>query len=213
MYKDLDELKDKHIGSLTRLWTIYNSDNHFFNGSYFLFSLLISIIIVDASFLVNIDDIKLILKISSISLSILPNLLGFNLGAYILVVGFGGETILSQIIEPLKEQKKFSLYQKLNGVLGISVVIQIICLLFIFFINVGFETIELSLSTGFAWEKILLCLVIFASIFPILLLMSVIKQVFIFAQTIHFCLICNKISKGIIKFGSEIDDKEEEIEQ
>lgn len=212
MYIDEKELKKKHKGDIPTLWEIYVSDRQFYKNKYFIISFISAIIALLLGSLSEISYYELILKVANLGISLIPSLLGFNLGAYILIVGFGGTEILSVITKPLEQQKKFSFYQKLNGVLGISVITQIITLFCAFSLNV-WDNLQLGIDCNYDikiiywWATLINILVyfilIFLSLYSILLLISVVKHVFMFAQTIHFCITVNKLKEGGMEENSK----------
>ena len=197
MYSDNEEVKTIHKGDLWTLWKIYQSDQKFYENFFFKLSCYLTLAFIISSFLTTISTYELILKVINTSIAILPNLIGFNLGAYILVVGFGSTEILKAITKPLQGQNKFSFYQKLNGVLGVSIIIQIAALLASFLFSLWNE-----IQKSLIWipqNKCLIALIIMINIFVLflitllviysfLLLINVVKHVFMFAQTIHFCI-------------------------
>lgn len=195
MYKNDKELISKHKGDIYTLWKIYVSDSPFYANVYFISSLVISAIILFLSFLSKISSYFLMIQIADKTLNLLPNLLGFNLGAYILIVGFGSMDILSLLTTPLEKQKNFSLYQKLNSIFGITIIFQIFSLLFVFCIGV-WDSIQNDLFISFhipdtyinGINILGLFIVLFLSTYSILLLVNIVKHVFLFAQTIHFCV-------------------------
>lgn len=207
---DEEEIKRKHKGDIRTLWKIYISDKAFYNNLYFKISIGLSLSLLLLSYLSITPLYYLIIKVVNITLSILPNLLGFNLGAYILIVGFGGTNILNTITKPLKKQSNYSFYQILNGVLGIAVIVQIITLLMAFLINFWDE-----IQVNFKWHfenayiinSIILFIVIFFTIYSILLLVNVVKHVFIFAQTIHFCIYIEKLKESVKTEVQDTDKK------
>jgi len=209
MYTDSDEIKSKHKGDIRTLWKIYQSDEPFFKNYFFKVSGYLAFAFTLISLFTTVDTYALIIHIVNTGIGILPNLLGFNLGAYILIVGFGGTEILSVITRPLKGQDNYSFYQKLNGVLGIAVIVQILTLVTLLLLNL-WEDIQ----DKFIWELhnnvlikginvLTLFLISLFSFYSILILVNVIKHVFMFAQTIHFCIYTDRLKK--------INDEEEKI--
>lgn len=197
MHNDPDEIKKRHDGGYLTLFKIYQSDEKFHKDPFFKLSVIISLILTGIACFSNNSIYDIILRLLDASIGILPSLLGFNLGAYILIVGFGATDILSVITKPLKGQKNFSLYQKLNGIMGVSVLIQIATLSFIFILKI-WDKIQEGFSFTFEWVHLnqLIAIVntfIFFIVFSFviycfLILLNVVKQVFLFAQTIHFII-------------------------
>jgi len=201
MYSDPQEIKDKHKGDIPTLWKIYVSDKPFYKNFYFKISIGFSITLTILSLMSHISSYTLMIKVINTTLNILPNLLGFNLGAYILIVGFGGTDILATITKPLAKQSDYSFYQKLNGVLGIAVIVQIVTLVTSFSLNL-WDSIQadliLSIGNNYFIELVSLFglfIVVFLVVYSIILLVNVVKHVFMFAQTIHFCIYTENLRK------------------
>lgn len=201
MADEIQDLKDRHKGDILTLWKIYESDNSFYNNFYFKASLLTSIFLAILAFVFKVDIYELIKTTCEISLNILPNLLGFNLGAYILIVGFGSTDILAVITKPLKAHNNYSFYQKLNGVLGISVIVQILTLFVTFLFRI-WDSIQVKFIYNSISDKLVMIINIVSLLFifllviySFLLLINVVKHVFMFAQTIHLCIYKNELDK------------------
>ena len=201
--ENVDEIKKRHEGSLKTLWKIYQSDEPFYYNLYFLVSLGLTIILFLVSLFSNESTYTLIQSIANSTVSVLPNLLGFSLGAYILIVGFGGTEILNVITKPLKGQKNFSFYQKLNAVFGVTVLLEIIALLISFVLIYLDKSLPILHTVKFSFiyyvivilNLLVLFIALFAVMYSLFMLINVIKQVFIFAQTIHFCVYISKIKE------------------
>ncbi|MBB6108405.1 hypothetical protein SAMN05421821_102356 [Mucilaginibacter lappiensis] len=203
MYSDPEEIKAKHKGDIRTLWNIYQSDGKFYKNFFFKVSIILSVLFIVSLCFSMTSAYDIIQKVVEVAFGILPSMLGFNLGAYVLIVGFGGTEILSKITKPLKGQNNYSFYQKLNGVMGVSVLVQISALLSSFFIRIWDK-----LQDGIIWKPSCTALVFveksinvsalffmtFLVTYSILILVSVIKHVFMFSQTIHFFTYTNRIA-------------------
>ncbi|GAB3990434.1 hypothetical protein GCM10028807_17590 [Spirosoma daeguense] len=67
-------------------------------------------------------------------MSVFPNLLGFNLGGYALIVGFGNGSLLKAMTRK-QPNKKASIFQKLSGVFAFSILLQLTAFIMAFLIN------------------------------------------------------------------------------
>jgi len=208
-----EEIKTKHKGDIPTLWRIYVSEKPFYKNLFFLLSFAIAILMICLTCFSSTPTYTTIVKITKVILDIMPNLLGFNLGAYILIVGFGSTEILSFITAPLEKKSNFSFYQILNGVLGISVIVQILTLLFAFIINYwdGIQSNFNSLISNIILIRCInylgLFLLLFFSIYSILLLVNVVKHVFMFAQTVHLCVYKVKSEKENQQNQQNVDEQ------
>lgn len=216
MYIDKEEFKKKHKGDIPTLWKIYTSEKKFYQNIYFKASICFSIFLLFLSLVSNTPSYTLIIKVVNSILNLLPSLLGFNLGAYILIVGFASNQIFTMISQPLEGKKNFSLYQKLNGVLGIAVIVQILSLLTSFSINL-WDGIQENLKWQIKNSYIIgtinfigLFIVIFFSVYSIMLLVNVVKHVFLFAQTVQFINnvedVKNKMNENVKNADTKIKD-------
>lgn len=202
MTEEIEDIKERHKGDILTLWKIYNSDKPFYDNFYFKFSIITTFITSLGVLCFKSDIYRLIFSISDFSIGALPTLLGFNLGAYILIVGFGSSDILAIITRPLEKQNNYSFYQKLNGVLGISVIVQIVTLFFAFVLKVWKDiqidydwNIECIILPSFL-NIIIFFIIMFLVTYSLLLLINVVKHVFMFAQTIHFFIYKKEIDKN-----------------
>lgn len=205
MYTNLDEIKFRHKGNISTLWKIYQADKKFYRNFYFVSSFCITAIFVLVSMFTKVTSYNIILRIVSISIDILPSLLGFNLGGYILIVGFGATDILSVITKPLEGQNNYSFYQRLYSVMGISVIVQIGTLVGVFLFSMWD-----NLQGQFIWQPaflkcplfpsmintICLFIIMFLVTYSFILLFNVVKHVFMFGQTIHFCIYTKKLNEN-----------------
>lgn len=198
--EDKADLKQRHVGDLRTLWKIYNIEQPYYKAPYLKTTGIISLAIVMTVAISHSTFLSVIELITSHSLSILPSLLGFNLGAYILVVGFASTDILKDITEPLENKGRYSLYQQLNGILAVSVLFQIFCLIIFFVCGI---LIEIDFPTPFSnlniriFNGVVLWVLSGGLLYSIFLLISVVKHVFLFSQTIHFCITVDKINENM----------------
>jgi hypothetical protein len=189
-------IKSKTPQGLKGILIIYFESNSLFEKIFkflkdYKWSLLISITVTIVcclkfgfenlySILLVIDD-----KLSSM----LPNLLGFNLGAYTLFVAFGGENFIKQIVYYRKDDK-YSIYQKNSAIFAFSLLFQIVFLLLSFVIgliismNISFGSIVLRsfINLSAIW------LLIFGAIGSVAVLKDIIVNIFNLSQHYHFSL-------------------------
>jgi hypothetical protein len=193
---DLEKIKLRHSGSLTTLWAIYESDGGFYKDFFFKASWLLSILIFLSSLFSPATSYSLMISIATQIVGVIPNLLGFSLGAYILVVGFGSSEILSVITTPIPGQQNFSLYQKLNAIFAVTVIFEIFTLIVSFIIVFLDKVLPIiTISDTSVWKiafffmnSFWLLILVFSAVYCLLMLINIVKQIFIFAQTIHFTI-------------------------
>lgn len=181
-------LKEIHTGNFSTLFKIYQADKPFYKSWYFVLSIVVSVIAVFVGHKYNVDFYSTMNDhLYGIIFSIIPCLLGFNLGAFILIVGFAGSDVLKRITKPLSSQKDYSFYQKLISVLGVSVFIQILTLIITFLFQLASFLPSPNFFCFFSLiNQIAFFLLAFLMLYSLSQLFVVIKHVFMFGQTIHF---------------------------
>lgn len=186
--EEKDRLKKIHRGDFKTLFEIYQSDRKFYKSWFFFCPLILSIITVTAAEFTKSNIFTIVNDhLYGIIFSVIPCLLGFNLGAFILIVGFGSTDVLKRISKPLSKQKNFSLYQKLISVLGASVFIQVTTLATGFiFQSISILNIPDYLNSSNIINPLALFFLMLLIFYSISQLFVVVKHVFLFGQTIHF---------------------------
>lgn len=192
---EIESLKKLHLGDVKTIWKIYQKDETFYKNIYFVLSLVISILFSLTTLFAQKTSFEFIDNFVPIIISIVPSLLGFNLGAYILIVGFGSIEILNDLSEPISDDNDYSMYQRLISIMSISVIIQILTLI-ISVIIVSIVKLEidpfLNLRYLLVINSLILFVLFFLLIYSILNMINIVKHVFLFAQTIHFVVTINK---------------------
>ena len=191
---DKQFLKDTHKVKLAGIFTKYA--RRIMLWSYAFWGSLGLTIIAGIFLLISrIDYFSYLQNTVEITISILPAIVGFCIGGYALIIGFGQKDVLTRMSQPLGEAENWmSYYQVLSSVFAISIIIQILTLLICVVISyVG----NLNLSSSYADEVnisgILLC--IFSSLYSIWLTYYVVKNIFIFGQMMHFCIRKEELDK------------------
>jgi hypothetical protein len=91
-----------------------------------------------ASYYVEQDKIfDFLVKINEMALNLLPNLLGFNLGAYTLFITFGGSEFLKKIVG--FKEGNYSFYQKNSAIFAITLIIQLFSLIYSYIVSIFLE--------------------------------------------------------------------------
>ena len=104
----------------------------------FLFSLLITILGVIAFIVTEKSSYVLLIWFIDMVKSLFPNLLGFCLGGYAILIGFGNTDLLKSLTRKLRSINK-SVFQLLSAVFAFSLILQsvslIISYVFSFFVQ------------------------------------------------------------------------------
>lgn len=186
------QIKKNHSNSWRNIWTIYNSNQKFYKGPMFNTTLVLNIGLLIMVLFSDVDIYLFICKTIDLFLSILPNLLGFNLGSYALLIGLASSNVLLKLTKGI--DKDFTFFQKASSVFAVSIVLQAITLVSTFLIKQVILVQELS---NMSFEKTLGCLVPainiivffslnFLGIYSLLLILMLVKNIFGLSQTANF---------------------------
>lgn len=146
-------------------------------------------------FILNIETFyskEFVFKITDMVLNSFPDLLGFNLGCYALIIGLGNSNFLSALLKP-SEEEKFSVYQKTIAIFAFSIVLQTVVLLSSFCINFFkdsklFDDFSINADFDLLVNYTLIILLILFSSWAIALIINLAINIFSFGQTNHFFL-------------------------
>jgi hypothetical protein len=173
---DEEEYKQAHKGNLSTLLRIYWENKPIWKSYFFWTAFISSLIIQVYLTLSSTSFLSSIEFVSTQMLSIMPNILGFNLGGYVLLIGLNSQNILDELTEP-EPPAKYSLFQKQSSVFGYSILLQASTILIGYIFK---ETIHLSafhpISTHLAYAINFtgFWIINFISIYAILLIAQIV---------------------------------------
>jgi hypothetical protein len=174
--------------SIFRHWTIW-------------WSIVVAVIIPAFACILKIETLNLILEIKTVMINALPNLLGFTIAGYSLMVGFIQSGMLEKITEPIKDSK-FSLYQRMSSTFALNIITQALALIlaviihFISYLDsnskVGFRLCPSAIPTV---NFIGLILISFWFAISLLMIIQIVLNIFSFSQLHHYFINKFKIEK------------------
>jgi len=145
-------------------------------------------------------------------LSVLPNLLGFSLGGYALIVGFGNTSLIKRMTRKLNKENA-SLFQKLSAIFAFGLLLQIASLSGAFFVGMIYK-LDISLwqfspfrNKLYSVLNFIACtLLIFIYYWTFFILPFIVTNIFSFGQTHHFYLTVEKITEDRQSNSEERND-------
>jgi hypothetical protein len=168
----------------------YSYDWHEIKTSYpFWISLIVSLILFIISKIASKDSFNLATFWVGQSLTIFPSLLGFNLGGYALIIGFGNSDLVQSLTKKAKN-KKTSIFQKLSGVFAFAILLQLLAFSLAFIGNYSIQ-LKLDFLNQKMSDFINNCYILvlsFITLWGIFILLSLVVNVFNFGQMHHFKL-------------------------
>lgn len=195
------EIKRNHSNSWRNIWRIYNANQKFYRGVMFKTTIVLNIALFTLALVLDVDIFLTIHKTTDLYLSVLPNLLGFNLGAYALLIGLASSSILLKLTKDI--DKGFTFFQKASGVFAISIVTQAFTLLTTFIIK---QVIIFQETDETSYNQSLECLIMganfcvfiflnFLGIYSLLLILMIVKNIFGLSQTANLLSGIENINK------------------
>jgi len=181
----IEEIKKTHNGSFKTLCTIYFKKERFLKSKQMWGSVVLTIILslVFFCFKNSTEILEILDKIVVKILAILPSILGFTLTGYALLLSFGSSEFMEKITE--QEDEGYSFYQHFSSIFGWSIIIQATTLFIAFVISI-ISDYNLDCQYG----KIINCstfiIILFFSLYSLLLVSRLVLNVFTFGQVIQF---------------------------
>ncbi|PTN09843.1 hypothetical protein [Mangrovibacterium marinum] len=182
----------KHDVHFTTLLKIYGGTKGFLYSPFFWIAFGSSLLFIALNSMIKgINEYLLILKIKDLLLSTFPSILGFNIGAYALVIGFGDKEVLDKI-RNADGENGYSLFQTIGGTFAVSVLIQATTFMLSFIIDIfiyswgDLNILSLSETSIICINRIIAFIILFAAIYSTILIPKIVLNVFSFSQLYHF---------------------------
>ena len=142
----------------------------------------------------SLDDIAVLV------VSILPNLLGFLLGGYTILIGFGNVDLLKSATK-IYPESGISLFQTLSSIFAITILVQSLTLILGLVAHFGLQ-IEVGRQGPLAWfyhavpvlDGISFLTLMFALFYSVFALRDMVLNIFGFAQMYHQTLALERIA-------------------
>jgi hypothetical protein len=155
----------------------------------FLISLAVAILCLILLLFWNVDNYKILGQICSLGISVFPNLLGFSLGGFALIVGFGNQSAIKSMASEATPGQP-SLYQKTTAIFAYSLLIQSITLVLAVLTSLILGTeIIINAAPAAVINIFAICLLIFTYCWCLTSTMYVVVNIFTFAQCYHLYLL------------------------
>lgn len=180
-------LEETHKTGFSGLWSIYDKKKLFYSlitplAFSILFTILLSLTSKNLYLTIN--------EVITLVLSIVPNLLGFLLGGYALIVGFGNERFLQSLTKQVKGDS-ITYYQKFSSVFAFTIyslsISLIIGIIFSFCLKVP-APLCIPASFILSINVTALFILLFFLIYSGFLLPTMVMNIFDFSQIHHIKL-------------------------
>lgn len=152
-------------------------------------SIMTLIIVVTFAWLGRMEK-EIISSVVDLVLSIIPSLLGFVLSGYALLIGFGNIEIIAK--KKANEDNNPTLYQKVSTVFAVSLIMQIMLLVYAFGLKIILKINLPCLSDNFLICNLinytLFALLTFASFYVTMMIKDLVINIFNFSQIQHFTI-------------------------
>lgn len=187
-----EEKKLKKLLSPKGIAFIYNK-KRILSSFPFWASLILTGLYITLSYFIKINQEFILKYFIEKFISIFPNLIGFTLGGYAIIVGFGNTDFLQKIAWSGKENDSFSIYEILNAIFAFNLVCQIFVLILSLGIDFSFAVhaiseIEINASIANAINFIAVCVLIFFATWALFIVPYLATNIFIFGETYHTVL-------------------------
>ena len=185
-----NDLKKAHPMSLKGIFNEYTISKIILSRGTLL-SLIVSLIIVIGLCVHNkvINEFyNTLIQITDIILSLLPNLLGFCIGGYALIIGACNTETIKKMSVP--QSHNLSLFQILSSVFAATLILQCFTLVMAYIIHfcLLLELNAYNVAVGLGVNVLVIFILLFFSFISLSLLYYTIINIFNLGQTMHFCV-------------------------
>jgi|GEM_PF-2317653 len=188
----LTRMAKQHRMGLTGLLSIY-SKRKLLRGS--IAPALLATCVFLTVKLAHLNDVEVLKRIADTGVSVLPNLLGFLLGGYTILIGFGNADLLKSSTRVIPGQR-ISSFQMLSSIFALTIYLQVFALIISLIIQFTLS-IPLTTDKGFVgkvaeWAATInqtaIAILAFFLLYCIFSLLAMVVNVFNFAQKYHLAL-------------------------
>jgi hypothetical protein len=181
--------QNQHQVGLKGLITVYPTDKLKAGAKW---PLLVTIVVGMAVLLLGKDSNEKNLEdISGMAVSVLPNLLGFLLGGYTILIGFGNVDLLKSATKVYPESG-ISLFQTLSSIFAVTILVQSLTLILGLVAHFGLQ-LQVSKEGLFSWlyplvpilDGIGFLALFFTVFYSVFALRDMVLNIFGFAQMYH----------------------------
>jgi len=149
----------------------------------------------------KIEIYPLLIEIKNNIINFLPNILGFTVAGYALVVGFIQTDLLERITER-EENSPYSLYQKMSSIFAINILLQGFSLLIAYLFHyINYLDLNNKLNFSFSPYYIAftnwigLTIITFCLTFSLLMVLQIVINIFNFSQLHHYLINKSKLDR------------------
>lgn len=187
-----EEKKLKRLLSRKGISLIYNK-KRILSSFPFWVSLILTGLYIILSCFIKINQEFILKYFIDKFISIFPNLIGFTLGGYAIIVGFGNTDFLQKIAWSGKENESFTIYEILNAIFAFNLVCQIFVLILSLGVDFSFtihtmSEIKINASIVYTINFITVCVLIFFATWALFIVPYLAINIFIFGETYHTIL-------------------------
>ena len=187
----LDELKQRHPAGFAGLWATYPVKQR---RRGLRIPLILSAVLLIFYLLAGNDPLALILNFTQLTFSVVPSLLGFLLGGYTILIGFGNADLLRATTRT-SIKSPVSLFQTMSSVFAVCILAQIFCLMVagLLYFTTQIKIVSGSFLSNFApsFGVLNFCglsVLLFALTYSMATLPTMLINIFNFAQAYHYKL-------------------------
>ena len=184
------DLKERHLYSIKGVFPKYIIKKFLLSYSTYVSIGIAIILYLLIIFFQHNNTFEILKEIIELTLNLLPNILGFCIVGYALIIGIGNIEALRKMSSPLKKRDNLSFFQILSSVFAGSLVLQCVTLLFSFIINIILKLEIPAVSNQIATiiNSVVIISVLFLSTLSIILLYYTVINLFNYGQSMHFLI-------------------------
>jgi len=181
----INDIKIKHRGDFITLFRIFKKDDRLLKSQQMWSAIILTVICSHIIFgnCNPVSVLNILSKLVERILSVLPNILGFTLTGYVLIVGIGWSEFLDTITD--QDDSGYSLFQQISSIFAWGTIIQSSTLIISYIISL-IRDIKISTQYANTINDIILLLIMFLSFYSLFLVIKLVINVFHYGQLVQY---------------------------
>jgi len=187
-----ETLRESTLFDFKGIFTISDFIDSPFKPLVFKVGLGVWLVFVTVVLCLELPLYAMIVEITSLIISIIPDILGFTIGGYSFLIGFIQPSFMNKISEP-RSNSVFSLFQVVSASFACNIILQALALVVAFIIHFiiwidekGKVATKISYTTSFGINLIGFLAISFSLMIALAVILQLVLNVFNFSQIHHF---------------------------
>ncbi len=190
--EEINDIKKRHRGDFKTLFVIYKKDGRLLKSKQLWSAVIVTIVLAHIIFnyTTPINQLKILTELVEKVLSIFPNVLGFTLTGYVLIVGIGWNDFMDTITD--QDDDGYSLFQQISSIFAWGIIVQSFSLIVSYIVSLIYSVGIYSPCANVINSAVLIVIMLL-SFYSLFLIIRLVLNVFHYGQEVQYFFTEKKI--------------------